>query len=147
MASITRPLPNAATQPGHAFHARPVLVGAIAIIVAASLWQVLQTSDATTTGFAIPRLEQQKAELQAQVHELEAEVAGLSSLDRVDREARGRLGLTQPAETIYLRVDHPAPERQLMPTRYQPPPVDGQVEEIENEPWWRGLARAILPFY
>ncbi|HWQ29204.1 MAG TPA: septum formation initiator family protein [Dehalococcoidia bacterium] len=149
MASISRPLPGAARIPivGPRVRLRTVGGAALAILVLASLWQVLQTSDATTTGFEIQRLERQRDTLQAQVHSLEAEVAELSSLSRIDREARDRLGLVPPARTVYLNVDQPVPERQGIPTRYQPAPVDDAALTPPPESWWRGMLRALLPFY
>ncbi|HXF50584.1 MAG TPA: septum formation initiator family protein [Dehalococcoidia bacterium] len=149
MASISRPLPGIARIPvvGPRLRFRTVAAGAAALLVLASLWQVLQTSDATTTGFAIQRLERQREALQAEVHNLEADVAELSSLDRIDREARERLGLVPPARTVYLKLDRPVPERQGIPTRYQPAPVDDVAPEPPREPWWRGALRALLPFY
>lgn len=149
MASISRPLPGAARIPiiGPRFRPRTVAGASLAILVLASLWQVLQTSDATTTGFEIQRLERQRDTLQAQVHSLEAEVAELSSLSRIDREARDRLGLVPPARTVYLKVDQPVPERQGIPTRYQPAPVEDAALAPPPESWWRGMLRALLPFY
>lgn len=149
MASISRPLPETIRIPvaGPRLRTRTALAGAIAVLVLASLWQVLQTSDATSTGFAIQRLERQREALQVQVHMLEAEVADLSSLNRLDREARDRLGLVPPPRTVHLDVDRPPPQRQALPTRYQPAPVDDRALEPRNEPWWKGVARALLPFY
>lgn len=149
MASISRPLPGIARFPivGPRLRFRAVAAGAAAILVLASLWQVLQTSDATTTGFTIQRLERQRDALQAEVHGLEAEVAALSSLDRIDREARERLGLVPPARTMYLDLDRPVPDRQGIPTRYQPAPVDEAAPGPPRESWWRGVLRALLPFY
>lgn len=149
MASISRPLPGTARIPvvGPRLRPRTVAGAALATLVLASLWQVLQTSDATTTGFEIQRLERQREALQAEVHGLEADVAELSSLERIDREARERLGLVPPAQTVYLDVGRPVPERQGIPTRYQPAPVGDLPGETAREPWWRGALRALLPFY
>ncbi len=149
MASISRPLPGTVRIPvvGPRLRPRTVAVAALATLVLASLWQVLQTSDATTTGFEIQRLERQREALQAEVHSLEADVAELSSLARIDREARERLGLVPPARTVYLDVEQPVPERQGIPTRYQPAPVDDLMGTTSREPWWRGALRALLPFY
>jgi cell division protein FtsL len=149
VASISRPLPGTARIPiaGPRLRPRTVAGAALAVLVLASLWQVLQTSDATTTGFEIQRLERQRDALQAEVHSLEAEVADLSSLNRIDREARERLGLMPPARTVYLKVDRPLPERQGIPTRYQPAPVGDDALTPPSESWWRGVLRALLPFY
>ncbi len=107
------------------------------------LWQVIQASDVTTTGFNISRLEQDRANWQASVHQLEAQVAALTSLERVERDARERLGMVPAQEQIHLEVDVPAPKQQLIPRRYldeEPPPSE------PGGSWWDPLLR-LLPFH
>lgn len=109
------------------------------------LLQIIQTSEATTRTFAIERLEQEKLETGAEVRQLEAEVAGLSSLARIEAEAK-RLGLVQPLSVQSVEVNVPADETAVdqLPTRYQP--VEQQAEETEQDaPWWRDLL-GLLPF-
>ncbi len=100
----------------------PVLLTASAMAIGlAALLPLVQSSDATTTNGNIQRLEQARADWQARLHEMELEVAGLGSLDRIEREATGRLHMTAPAETHYLTVDVAAPERRKLPSRFLPP--------------------------
>lgn len=123
----------------------PVLaVTAIAIVVLAVL-QLTETSDATTTNFAIQRLEEQKLQLQTEKRQLETEVATLSSLSRVEQEARERLGLEPPRsrETIEVNASWPAQDQPRLPSRFAP---DAAADESgESSAWWRDLLK-LLPF-
>ena len=120
-----------------------ILVLAFGAVALLGLLQVIQTSDATSTSYTIHRLEQERQDWSAQVHSLEAEVATLTSLDRVEREARGRLGMVPAGDALYLEVDVPPPQQQLLPRRFS------ASEPSASEPgtsWWQALLK-LLPFY
>jgi cell division protein FtsL len=120
-----------------------VLFWAFIAAALVGLWQVIQISDATTTGFNISRLERERLDWQASVRELEAEVAALTSLERVEREARERLGMVPAPQELHLEVNVPAPRQQLIPRRFL------DEEALPAEPagsWWEPLLR-LLPFY
>ncbi len=137
---ISRPLTKPLSQP---MSLRPVLLGAFLIIALVGLLQVAQTSDATTTGYSLRRLEQDRLEQQAQVHQLEAEVASLTSMERVEREARGRLGMVSPDEVLNLEVHKQPPAQQLIPRRFV---TEAEAPTSEKGSWWQALLR-LLPFY
>jgi len=124
---------------------RPILYVTGAAVVVLALLQVVQTSDVATTSFAMRRQERERLELQTRVRQMEAEVASLSSLGRVQQEAQARLGLVPPGERRSLRVNAPAPApEELLPTRFAPTRVaegDGG-----GSPWWRDALK-LLPFY
>ena len=117
----------------------PVLLVAGAVILIIALLQVVQTSDAATTNIAIQWLEQEKLELQTLGHQLEAEVASLSSLSRVEREARERLGLvpSETRESVEVNVAWPAADQPRLPSRFAPE-REAEVDE-RSSPWWRDL--------
>jgi len=120
-----------------------ILVLAFGAAALLGLLQVIQTSDATSTGYTINRLEQERLDWSAQVHRLEAEVATLTSLERVEREARDRLGMVPAENVLYLEVDVPPPQQQLLPRRFS------ASEPGAGEPgtsWWQALLK-LLPFY
>jgi cell division protein FtsL len=122
---------------------RRILALALAAVVLLMLLQVIQSSGATSTSYNIRRLEQQRQDLSAQVHSLEAEVATLTSLDRVEREARDRLGMVPAENVLYLEVNVPPPQQQLIPRRFT------ASEPSVNEPgtsWWQALLK-LLPFH
>jgi hypothetical protein len=83
-------------------------------------------------------------ERQARVGELEREVASLQSLDRIEREARERLGLVPPQERATVQVNvAPLPADQRFATGLS------STEELEADEqgssWWRDLLN-LLPF-
>jgi cell division protein FtsL len=141
--TIARAKEKAEPPPRAKIHVLPVLLVAAGAALTIGLLQVVQSSEATTTSFAIQRLEQEKLELEAGVSQLEAEVAGLSSITRVQLEAQ-RLGLrpAESKETIVVNV--PAPDvAALVPAGVVP--QDDQQGEEQDKPWWQDLLDS-LPF-
>jgi cell division protein FtsL len=125
------------------FRSRWVLALAIAAVVGGALLQVNQFSAVTGTGYDIEELKREKAAKQAQNHELEAEVAGLSSLARVEIEARTRLQMDKPKAVRHMQVNEAVPDHQTLPTRFLPQfPV--QPSEADP-PFWRRLLD-LLPY-
>jgi cell division protein FtsL len=120
-----------------------MVAGALALVVVAAGFQVSQFSRLTSTGYEINELNRVRAEKQAENHALEAEVAGLSSLARVDLEARTRLHLEPAQQKLYIIVNHEVPDRQTLPTRFLPP--DAPDLEQPNEPIWKRFLKS-LPF-
>ncbi len=91
----------------------------LAIIAAAAVLPVLQSSDATATGAQLTQLEHARAARQAEVRVLASQVGELASLTRVDQVARARLHLTPAQPTTVLSVAEPPPVR-LVPERFLP---------------------------
>src|SRR3990172_8810972 len=112
----------------------PVLLIAAAVAIGlAALLSLVQSSDATSTNGNIQRLEQEKADWQARLHELELGGAGPGSLDRIEREAIQRLHMKAPEEMHYITVDVPAPEERRLPSRFLPPQT--KPEESGSSAW------------
>jgi hypothetical protein len=120
------------------------LIAAAALISAIGALQVNQLSTATVTSYEINELNRERAAKQAANHELEAEVAGLSSLARVDIEARLRLGLQPAARKLYIDVNQPLPADQSLPTRYMPRDETDPVPEAASI--WDVVA-GLVPFF
>jgi cell division protein FtsL len=137
---IPRPISRPLSQP---LGLRPVILGAFLVIALVGLLHVVQTSGLTATGYDLRELEQARLGRQAQVHQLEAEVAALTSMERIEGEARGRLGMVAPAKVETLEVHTLPPAQQLIPQRYFP-------EVAESTPkagsWQQRLLR-LLPFH
>ncbi len=51
------------------------------------------------------KVQSQNADLRAGNAQLEAELSGAAAVSRIEAAARGRLGLTEPGETLYLRLE------------------------------------------
>jgi cell division protein FtsL len=108
----------------------------LVVIGLAGLLPLIQSSQATSTSSDVRQLERARNDWQARLQELQAEVAFLGSLDRIEKEARERLGMVPPSETVYIVVDEPAPETQLVPLRFLPPKKEQPRQE---ESWWESI--------
>lgn len=140
MSVIGRPLARPSFR---LWNLRRVLAFAVGAVALLALLQVIQTSDATSTGYSIRRLEQERQDWSANVHRLEAEVATLASLERVEREAKDRLGLVPAEKVIYLEAAVAPPHQQLVPRRFYA--SDSSAGETGTS-WWQALLK-LLPFY
>jgi len=127
---------------------RLLLAGAVALVVGAALLQVNQFSQLTSTSYQIDQLNQQRAATQAENLQLEADVARLSSLARVDWEARVQLHMVPAERKLYLDVNHAVPERETLPTRFLPPekPAAAAPAAATTDPLWKRLLK-LLPFF
>ena len=125
----------------------PLLIAAACVLAVLGLLRIMQTSQATTASFAMQSLQQEKLELETSVKQLEAEVATLSSLERIEREAT-RLGLELPQRISYVPVNvaWPATADDVLPVRFAP----AEEETVDGSPgeagWWQQLLNSI-PFY
>ena len=142
MATLDRLVPPAATPLASAWVPRRAIATALFIVVAIALLQVAQSSGIVHTGQTLLRLERQKTDLEATVRGLEAEVASLSSLERVDRAARDRLGMVAAESSDYVSVSVAAPAGVFLP---RPIIAVDQSALDATDPWWQPFIRA-LPF-
>ena len=123
--------------------AMPVIltITLVALGLAAFL-PLLQKSQVVNINYSIRQLERQRNDWEARSHELEAEIASLAALDRIEKEARERLNMQAPEQTLYLGVDVAAPESHPIPNRFLPPK---QETAKEQQSWWQSLL-GLLPF-
>ena len=121
MAVVSRTIspPQQQTSTSIAVRFGPFLLIAVAALVIVGLLRVVQTSQATTAGFAVQALQQDKLEVETALRQLEADVGLLSSLERIEREAL-RLGLAPAAEQASVRVNVALPAANALPTRFAP---------------------------
>lgn len=103
---------------------RSGLTGPLSVLAAAGMMlagmflPVLQNSDATTTGYAIQREQQQLADLNAKTYALQAQIAALGSAGRIRMEA-GRLGMVPAGrQSASVSVSVPAPVDLALPRSY-----------------------------
>jgi cell division protein FtsL len=119
-------------------------LGALLLVI--SLAQVNQFSRLTSTGYEIDELERVRAEKQAENHELESDVARLSSLARVELVARLEMGMVPATRQVHIRVNQPLPEERELPTRYLPPAVsEDAVPPAGGGSIWDSI-RDLFPF-
>lgn len=124
----TRPLDRRIGIPG-------VAILAAGFVAAAALLPVAQTSITTETGAEIRRLEVQRGDIQARINATQADVATLASVDRVDREARERLGMVPAGRSIYVTVTQPAPVSGV-PSRFLND-EEAAAPVATVAPWWK----------
>ena len=122
----------------------PVVLTVAAMLVGiAALLPLLQSSETTSTAGNILQMEREKAGWQTQLQELELTVAGMGSLDHIEREAKRRFRMTTPEEVVYILVDSPPPEARRIPSRYFA--QDETVETGTGSSVWEDLI-GWLPF-
>ncbi len=124
---------------GHAWKPRRAIAAAIVIAVAIALLQVFQSGTFANTGATMQKLEVERVDTLARIHDLEADISALASLDRTERAARERLGMVAPITTTYIEVSVPAPEGLLLPR----PLTQAQPGGGDPRAWWEKLLRAL----
>ncbi len=119
------------------FSTLPVLLLAAAMVVGlAALLPLVQSSGAASTAGRVRDLEQRRSDWQARLHEQEVKVAGLASLDRIERDARTRLRMVPPTDVQYISVDAPPPAPNRLPERFFP---DQQQHPDAGKSLWQEI--------
>lgn len=85
-----------------------IAAACFALLAFLSLLYLTQASAVATTGYDIKRLENEKKQWQAQNEQLRLKVALLKSLNRVEKEAVSRLGMSQPQQVVYVSTPQSA---------------------------------------
>jgi cell division protein FtsL len=143
MATLERLIPpsvSSSSDQGSAWVPRRAIAVAFLGAATIALLQVAQSSGFTHTGQSMQQLEGQRTQLQAQIHQLEAEVAALSSLERSERAARERLGMVPAPRIQYLDVSVEAPTGALLPR----PLIDSTPSNRpETDTWWQAILQSL----
>jgi hypothetical protein len=146
MAAIQRPaLPTPIRALPQPRNARLALAAAALLLIGLAALQVQQFSAVTSTGYEIDALEQRQLEVQAQNHDLEAEVAWLSSLARADLIARTELGMGPPKQVLHIDVNQAVPQQQHLPSRFEPQPEPPPPPPADSDSLWNSIVD-LLPF-
>jgi cell division protein FtsL len=126
-------------------HLPGTLIAGIALLIVAAvgLLQVLQTSRATTAGYELRALENERQTLSAQVRLLESEIAQQARVEQIRKTAVERLGMAPPQRTLHITVDTPAPASMPLPERYV---VDPQPLQPPSLSVWEQLLRRLPGF-
>lgn len=140
MVAVDSTHPRAETRPQNpARSARLPRSGTIltaALVAAAALLPVAQSSNLTTTGYQVRELEQRRSDLQAAIYNAQVDIARLGSLERIEREARDRLGMVPAERTVSVQVRVPPPAPRQIPARYVPEPPPASTPPAG---WWHRL--------
>jgi hypothetical protein len=80
-----------------------------ASVVVMSIFPLIQNADLTATGYELQRVRAERSDLEQVTFLLEADIARLQSLARIDREARDRLKMVPADQVRFLKTpDAPA---------------------------------------
>lgn len=126
--------------------ARRWLLASIIVLVGAAMLQVNQFSRLTSTGYEMERLKLERAEKLAVNHQLEADVARLSSLGHIDWTARVELEMVPATSRLYIDVNQPVPAHDTLPTRYRPAESPVQAPPADDDRSLAQRLRGLLPF-
>ena len=144
MASIPRATGRVPALPSARGLSRTLLAGiALLIVAVVGLFQVLQTSRATTAGYELRSLERERAVLAAEVRILEADVAQQARVEEVRAAAIERLGMVKPEATVQITVPVQAPAVLALPERYVNRPDPVPPVELA---WWERLLQKVPGF-
>lgn len=74
-------------------------------LLSSSLMLLALTGYLTATGYEVQRMEHLREALEHQNQQLQAEIASLRSLERVEREARAKFGMVPATTYLYVVPD------------------------------------------
>lgn len=118
----------------------PMLVAMISLL---SLLLLVQSSGVTTTGYDARRLEQEKNDWYAKNYQLEAEIAGLQSLDRIEQEAKGRLKMVPASSRIFVQANK-LPDASLKSDELPPSHIKEKTRNTDSSNWFENLIDSLL---
>lgn len=136
MATLHRPLPRTGHGPGLPLpRVNGWIAASVAVLALSAMLPVFQNSVATSRGFDSQSLDTRQARIQGDLRQLEAEVARLTSLDRIERRATD-IGMIPSANATYVTVTEPGPSPAKIPAEYLP-----EVEPVRDDPapWWQSM--------
>ncbi len=111
------------------------VLSAVLIAGLSAMLPVLQNSVATSEGFRAQSSQAEETRLNGEISLLEADVAQLTSLSRIQRRAE-EMGLGPSADPIFVHVDEAGPAPAKIPSENLPVAT---AEPVKPEAWWRSL--------
>ncbi len=137
MAAISLPVPRArSAAPTHHLPKGAInswVIAGMAVLGISAILPVLQDSTATSRGFQIQEIQASNAKIESQISQAEADVAGLTSLARIQRRA-GEIGLIPGQNPIYVTVTEPGPAPAKLPAEYLP---RTSLSQAGPDSWWQ----------
>lgn len=136
MAAISLPVPRPrSAAPGRVSRGaiNSWVIAGIAVLGISAILPVLQDSTATSRGFQIQEIQASNARTASQISQAEADVAGLTSLARIQRRA-SEIGLIPGEDPIYVTVTEPGPAPAKLPAEYLP---RASLSQAGPDSWWQ----------
>lgn len=103
--------------------ARGWMIAGAALVAVSAMLPVFLNSVLTSRGLDLQDLHAERDALRAEMRELEADVARLTSIERVERRAR-EIGLLPGARPIYVTIEEAGPAPPNVPAEYLPDPSE-----------------------
>ncbi|MEK7215393.1 MAG: hypothetical protein AAB289_07360 [Chloroflexota bacterium] len=112
------------------------------LFLAGTTLLLAEASMAAAEGYRVERLEQQKTTLHRQIAQLQAEVGGLRSLDRIEGRARNEMKMVTPDRYLYVTVDRlPQTPTPLLQKSLKPPE---EAAPPRQKSWWESLSTVLF---
>ncbi len=120
---------------------RTMLAGlALLTVAGVGIFQVLQTSNVANTGYEVRRLEAERADLDAEIRLLEAQLASSANLEYLRKTSSERLGMAPAKDRLRIAVDTAAPDVVPLPRRYVP---EVEARPAPRRSWWDSVIEAL----
>jgi hypothetical protein len=143
MAAVGQGIPVPARQTAGFVRPNIGVLVALLTLACAAAFPVFVRSDASTRGQDMQQLELRRGLLTGEIRQLEASLAELASVDRIQRDAIS-LGMVPADDDLYVQVDTPAPADLEVPFAFRPAAAVDPLAS-DDSPWWRDLLDS-LPF-
>jgi len=105
------------------------------LILAAMFLPVVQSSDATATGYTISAHERELADLNGKIDGLQAQIAQLGATGRIKADA-ARIGMVPASSApVTVAVNYPAPSTVVLPRRFVPAAVQAPLPPQHTLLW------------
>ena len=138
MAVLPRPLRESGFSLPNPFRGLNWLVaGFIVAATVSAMLPVLQNATTTSRGFEVQALQAQQVRIEGDIKLIEADVARLTSLTRIEKRA-AEIGLVPSTSPIYINVEVAGPAPAKIPAEYLPPPT---ANTNSTEGWLSSLLR------
>ena len=132
----TRLLPPRRRSRGRLEHFFASLIPTVAaLITLATLLLLVQTSGVATSAYEVRQLDQERLYWEDKVVELEAEIAAVQSLDRVEQVATEVMQMAPPEQPLWIRLPASA-EGESPPLNPAERAPTQQPQRSTNPLWW-----------
>jgi cell division protein FtsL len=129
----------------HSTIPRTVLLGFVLLMLGAlGVLQVLQTSQVATLGYDLSALEFERAQLQAEIRQLEASIANEGTQAAARHRAEQGLAMVPAEPAFRVSVEESAPAGATVPRRFIEPAETTATETVRESAWWERLLAQLL---
>ena len=129
----------------HSTIPRTVLLGVVLLLLGAlGVLQVLQTSRVADLGYELSALEFDRAQLQAEIRQLEVAIANEGTQNASRQRAEQGLAMVPAEPAFHVSVEEAAPPAPAVPHRFIEQPEVTATETVRDSAWWERLLAQLL---